>query len=945
MKSVEIHIKLFLIFLKYLNDDVSCWNVLIFLCFVFVSETVYKEEKEKLHHLTKRMSRRRERADKQGLDYSSDESTPTHGQLSVLAEELSYSDGDITTEQLEDDNITDLHNSQSGSDSVYKIQCEVLSSVKTDCNSSENRECSDVDDEKLLNDNNKTDLLKCQFGDINANFHSQEIPSSDSDAIKTDLLTCQFGDINGNFHSPEEIPSSDSHVIKPVDENNEIEVLKYLSEETDVNKNHSDVLHSTETNFQTSEEISYSDSCVNKPLDGNDNLPKRQSGEICVGENQCKILITSVTGHQSPENADKASQGIAIPNCADKGVGTSNPFDYNRRESSSLGMQTEQDNKEIAVQTDSDSVIDMNDAILRNTPYCAKMNERAIPDNITLNDQSTDSSLDTSMEASLTTSTIKSVEGCTLDVASVNTEGIENHKKLFKNVLNNITDFQLSTLISVPQNDGKKTDINKIEDLSSDSNFNNEEVEKENITASLIDTKYLTSMSLPISDIDCPSIDSNEHLIINSVSDGEDCIDGPPGKCDNELTCYGQIESIVNPCYSSVLQTENDIIPGGEQLKNKDVDDTKRTDFDKYSSVNDLVLVDCEQEGTDTEVEMKEARIVVTPKTNENNFQAYCQSLEWSERRGSRKGSGDGQAQETYRQCESQNSSRFSLSSLDSEAERLYWTDTKHTQRSLRKVKNKYELLLKQFELMTSETPVDENEMSSSKSCYDLVMRFKDELEQELEKAREQLELVVAANDKDNKTDNMFLLKENEEISTVLKLPEQLLPLDYKNNDKEDNRYVDQSSNREKSVHNITEKKSQLVNNLELSTKRTGVNLVEDMKPEHLKWITETLSMSEEKAKRNEKITLAAIENTEIKKELLLTKLEKIRLEAVLSCVMMTSDSNDMTKEFQQLAVNSMRNLTTSRSTLSSSTSCAQLSVNTTPDSTYQVLLFVSCVL
>jgi len=99
----------------------------------------------------------------------------------------------------------------------------------------------------------------------------------------------------------------------------------------------------------------------------------------------------------------------------------------------------------------------------------------------------------------------------------------------------------------------------------------------------------------------------------------------------------------------------------------------------------------------------------------------------------------------------------------------------------------------------------------------------------------------------------------------------------------------------------------------------------------------ESLNVQDAKFLKQRKLTLAAIENAEIKKELLLTKLEKLRLEAVLSCVLIDTESNDMTKEFQQLSMRSMKGLTSSKSTLASTASCAHLPSISSPASTFKV--------
>ena len=104
-----------------------------------------------------------------------------------------------------------------------------------------------------------------------------------------------------------------------------------------------------------------------------------------------------------------------------------------------------------------------------------------------------------------------------------------------------------------------------------------------------------------------------------------------------------------------------------------------------------------------------------------------------------------------------------------------------------------------------------------------------------------------------------------------------------------------------------------------------GVMITEDMDPNEAKWVSRRSLVNKEQAKRNEKLTLQAIENAELKKELLLTKLEKIRLEAMLSCVMMRVSPTEVDQGFRQMSVNS---ITSSTSTLRSTASLTNIPQN-----------------
>ena len=88
------------------------------------------------------------------------------------------------------------------------------------------------------------------------------------------------------------------------------------------------------------------------------------------------------------------------------------------------------------------------------------------------------------------------------------------------------------------------------------------------------------------------------------------------------------------------------------------------------------------------------------------------------------------------------------------------------------------------------------------------------------------------------------------------------------------------------------------------------------------KWLSRRSLVSQEQAKKTEKLTLQAIENAELKKELLLTKLEKIRLEAMLSCVMMRLSPTEVERDFRKISLNS---ITSSASTLRSTSSLTNI--------------------
>ena len=810
-------------------------------------ESAYKEEKENLRQMKKRMRRRREKADILGIDYSSDDSTPTHGRLSVVQEEPSSDDCNVAVADpsgVEEIVFNDKH---FVSDDIY--------------------------------DEQNTLLTKCITTDYNA-------------SDKEDMASTEKVENYDNDHSM---------VFSIADIENEIRIV-----------------------------------------------------------------------------------------CKDIGVETVNVYDFNTANVFSCGMQTENDIKEISVQTSNGSHSDLSECA---TPtvgcdYCQTKHEsrdQSVQHNCNtstistsvndleclLNDEEPDRNIN-KPNATFGILTVDHVSNSETSVPFDNSErtlpAVVPETTLISDISKTTLPFDASestlpyvcsesTLISDNSETALPFDVSETTLLSKRSPqtgnrgdkigyFEKEHKYVQTNEEEFINLNYVPSVISPKNDYG-----SSECVmdLSSSVNSDGDCVDGIVNNLWDKEYCEENGQSINRAFDHTAHQVY-------EKVGNHTVTTLTETTDKSFLLING-------DEKFDSDFEMKEAKIILSP--TDDTSQAYTHTLTDD------LDPKDDQSELNYQQPGYRDSYRLSSSSADSEVEHMYRNDTKHARRSLRKVQNKYEILLKKFEALTSQTSLVESELSSTRSCYDLVMKFKDELERELEKARKQLRSVISSNDEISKTVDDITM--NEEVSDseglsgsqdakeMLGLYENFICLS-KNCSQKEGREVPETDNLGNTQlsnqfdgntiiescdqnNNLSEIDSRDIMNekspeVRKKTKSTNQEInapciIEKIDPKDLKWIDQTLSR--EKVQRNEKITLAAIENTEIKKELLLTKLEKIRLEAVLSCVMMTSESSDMTKEFQQISLNSIRKMTSSRSTLSSSASCAHLS-NTT-NSALQVVL------
>ena len=318
-------------------------------------------------------------------------------------------------------------------------------------------------------------------------------------------------------------------------------------------------------------------------------------------------------------------------------------------------------------------------------------------------------------------------------------------------------------------------------------------------------------------------------------------------------------------------------------------------------------------------------------------------------------------------------------------------------QSALKAVKNQYEDLLKEFDKIienNTKESSDEN-IPISKESYSIALKCKEELEMEIRKAREQLAIVQATHDslsedfawhsseyeysEDSESVSFDITEESKDevrrTSTPLTCGTSLInssaiskqthfkdnsiqtddenikeikdakekPLlqergtntspeseagaacGYRERHRSDDLPAMKSTDLQRLPATLPRKRAQ--------KRRPRTLQLDELTQSDAKWVSRKGLVDKEQARKNEKLTLQAIENAELKKELLLTKLEKIRLEAMLSCVMMRVSNADVEDEFRKISINS---ITSSSSTLRSTTSLTNIAQNdpTSPVST-----------
>ena len=369
---------------------------------------------------------------------------------------------------------------------------------------------------------------------------------------------------------------------------------------------------------------------------------------------------------------------------------------------------------------------------------------------------------------------------------------------------------------------------------------------------------------------------------------------------------------------------------------------------------------------------------------------------------------------------EGEGESLMSPCSTDTEAELNYAMKEKEKlQHALGSVKHQYQSLLKEFDKILTNKTEEDSDFESTKQNFQKAMKCKNELEEELARAKQELALVVEANEEGQQdslwmsesdyaaeTDSSYS-REESDIDEIMRdfpretstpLPQEVegasetpttdftqadiyLSLDRKKNGTEATRRDENRADKEQILNlgqkvelketgtNTSPETSQetimktskntqdsfsLLPKVDLdpavlrrlpatlprrrgSRRRPASSALDKVSPDELKWISKRRSTSEEKTKQNQQLTLAAIENAELKKELLLTKLEKIRLEAMLSCVMMKTPQ-EFSREFRKLSGSSMAS---SRSTLRSESSFANLSPGGTSEATSPVSMIL----
>ena len=305
-------------------------------------------------------------------------------------------------------------------------------------------------------------------------------------------------------------------------------------------------------------------------------------------------------------------------------------------------------------------------------------------------------------------------------------------------------------------------------------------------------------------------------------------------------------------------------------------------------------------------------------------------------------------------------------------------------------IKNKYELLLQDFDLVSSERSRLQGESTRKRSCYDLLTNFKSALEEELSKLGEHSgrssqsdsnesrscfsplqnldqpsrlsrdiskqasligiqELVKPGKRTPMYSHDIDLLQlertspdgaqqktpiknldtvmesfdENNNIKTVMNFNDgQNASLCVSENDAQ--KEISKSNNPQTEYNSFGASHSPITYTSSVSLEGTVDVSTRNKTP---------LCYRSTSLQENANVTncgLATTEHEKLKRELMLTKLEKSRLEAVLSCVLLTNDI-DIDNE------SNLKNLTMSRSTLSSSTSMAQLAKCSRTSSPFQV--------
>ena len=338
-------------------------------------------------------------------------------------------------------------------------------------------------------------------------------------------------------------------------------------------------------------------------------------------------------------------------------------------------------------------------------------------------------------------------------------------------------------------------------------------------------------------------------------------------RCLSNMKTANRCESIIN------LDPMNNFIPRTTESYFHEIHNELQNEIGEetspHTSFSTVRYVEGGCESFDKDGEVKDAKLMTSPNCENNANQAGSSALRPNKRW-----------------------------SVNSEAEFRINKDTWKARRSLQKARQKYNKLLKQFNELTSDKFLIEDELSGTKSCYDLVLKFKKELETELETARERLAIYQDSN------------REEDNIAGNKK--------ESKMNDR-DNRHVKEKSSITVTEESITEAKFEKTPSSPRVSQRFPAD--ERSSPPTSRRSSSDYDMlwgGHSTSGRSEKLSLAAIENTEIRKELLLTKLEKNRLEAVLSCII-AETRGDPTK------LTSIKHMMTSKSTVSSSASCSSI--------------------
>ena len=526
---------------------------------------------------------------------------------------------------------------------------------------------------------------------------------------------------------------------------------------------------------------------------------------------------------------------------------------------------------------------------------------------------------------------------------SFNTSAESLHREMITRTTS-MTSLLMDQSKGVMVNRSVNTSLKSIEALKQNNSIDENETETELNESETTQLDKSTS----VNSLNLKNTADEERIVMNDKSTSFECLDNSQHPINKSIDL--KLDLSQPSKQNNLVKTPIDV----HEFCDRNTSTNQIEDFDHVDGNNpmeselflavetsDLSLVNYRCTDADSDISLREAKILQSPKVpeiiNPINLFSDSKSEPVSQLIG------------------------FPFPSFESEAEHIYREDTRYARKSLVKARNRYSALIQQLELLTSNELClqDGNKNSGDGECHDIVLKFKSELENELQRARESVcyseeacpqsyafgtAKVCGNSTRSTRIDCVEGIvggkeeidgnkqQQNESCSELSdETPSGVFAEDFvrQSQQTEENNNQPEVSVASGFVESMEEKISPKISPVVMKKE-----VVKETKEKHFKKKEEK---QDEKFKKQQKLTIAAIENAEIKKELLLTKLEKLRLEAVLSCVLIDTETNDMTKEFQQLSTRSMKMLTSSKSTLASTASCAHLPSISSPGSTFKV--------